>query len=192
MAFGRDPNIRKLPRSVRKIARSLLRHRGHHRASELRAAGGAMEHHVRSQTERMPALTDPGDRLVQRVRIGAETRGMLKRLLAARSIHVQRALVREIRKSIADRIALHMRRSEALAAARRRARTAAAWVRARGSEGRARVSAAWRGRGGPVPQTRSRAPRTAPAAPGAPSPAVRAQRSRAGRWARARARRTAA
>jgi hypothetical protein len=126
--LGSSAYHRKLSRPARHLARHLLRHKGWHRATELRAAAGALHYEVRSPTEPgVETPADPGDQLVQRVRIGPETRGLLKRLLAARNIHVQRALVREIRKSIADRIALHIRRSKALAAVRSRSARAARW-----------------------------------------------------------------
>src|SRR3981189_1126792 len=104
MVIGRDPNNRKLPRASRKLIKSLLRHKGYHRATELRAAAGDLDHQVRSQSERLPMPTDPGDKLVPRVRIGRESRVLLQRLLAARNIRVQRALVREFRQDIANRI----------------------------------------------------------------------------------------
>ena len=106
-----SPYHRRLSRPARHLIKSLLRTRSHHRASELRAAGGALNFEVRSPVEsRVETPTHPGDALVQRVRLGRETRDLLRRLLAARNIHVQRALVKEIRANIANRIALHVKR----------------------------------------------------------------------------------
>jgi hypothetical protein len=135
-----SPSNRRLPRASRKLIKHLLSHKGHHRATELRAAAGELDHSVRSQTEHVPMPVDPGDRLTQRVRIGTETRILLRRLLEARSLRVQRALVREFRQDIANRIALHIRRSERIAAARAKARAAARLTvrMAKSAPGRAR------------------------------------------------------
>jgi hypothetical protein len=187
-----DPNNRKLPRATRKLINGLLKHKGYHRATELRASAGEIEHQVRSQAERLPMPADPGDRLSVRVRIGRETRVLMRRLLAARNLRVQRALVRELREDIAKRIALHIRRSEMIAAARRRTRKAAAWTRARAAGGRARVSQAWKNRDWErAPQVRGRAPRTTPDADAAPGRQQRVRHPRGWR-PRSRARRSAA
>jgi hypothetical protein len=186
MGIIADPNYRKLPRAVRKTARNLLRHKGYHRATELRAAAGSMDHQIRSQSQHLAMPGDPGDQLSQRVRIGRETRVLLRRLLDARDHRVQKALIREFREDIARRIALHIKRSQALATARRRTRQAAAWTRARAAGGRARVSQAWKSRDWErAPQVRGRAPRTAE--DGAPT-RVRVRKTPAQRWARARTR----
>jgi hypothetical protein len=180
-----DPNYRKLPRAVRKTARNLLRHKGYHRATELRAAAGSMDHQIRSQSQHLAMPGDPGDQLSQRVRIGRETRVLLRRLLDARDHRVQKALIREFREDIAKRIALHIKRSQALATVRLRTRQAAAWARAR-------VSQAWKNRDRErAPQVRGRAPRTAPDASAAPSRSPRVRRPRAWR-SRSRANRSVA
>ena len=185
MVTLRDPNNRKLPRASRRIIKHLLRHKGYHRATELRAAAGDLDHQVRSQSQRLPMPTDPGDKLTVRVRIGRETRVLLRRLQSSTNLRVQRALVREFRQDIANRIALHIKRSQALAKGRARARQAAAWARARVTDGGARAKRAWKGRGQAAPQVRNRAPRTAAVA-ALPSRAARPRRSRAVRWGRSR------
>lgn len=117
-----DSHYRRLPRSARSLARGLLR-RGsaYHRAHAVRAAGNALGYAVEvahNPGARRPS--EPGDPIGQRVRLGSDTRDLLKRLLASRNRLHQVALVREIRHQISKRIALHQRRSRRLQAARSR------------------------------------------------------------------------
>jgi hypothetical protein len=156
-AFSSDVHYRRLPRSARHLARAMLRRGGaYHRALPLRAAGNALGYAVEvehSPAARMPA--EPGDAPGQRVRIGRETRDLLKRLLASRNRLHQVALVREIRDQIARRIKLHNRRSRQMAAARAGARSTGRMAVAWASAGRTRVLQPPRARTRQVPAAES-------------------------------------
>lgn len=166
-----DSHYRRLPRSARHLARAMLRRgTGYQRASVVRAAGNALAY--AAEVEHNPGARTPdqgGDAAGQRVRIGAETRDLLKRLLASRNRLHQMALVKEIRQQIAKRIAIHQKRSRQLRSARARTRavgrTAVAWGSAARTRAlqppRARASQPVRGRAaaGAAPPKRATAAR---------------------------------
>jgi hypothetical protein len=191
---SRNQHDRKLPRHARHLARHLLR-RGtaYRRASVLDQQSASLTQEIsRGERAKSPDLTDmaPG----QRVRIGSDTRDLLRRLLASRNLRVQQQLAREIRHSIMRRIAVHVRRTQRMEAARARIRQAAADSRKRTAETAKRL------RAGPAPQTvrvvGNRARRgTRPVLPlqGDAVPLRRhlqVPRSERTRWGRARAART--
>jgi hypothetical protein len=127
VAGPRNAHQRRLPRHARHLARHIMR-RGtaYHRASVLVQQADSMVHDISrgaAPALRQPVLTD--EALGQRVRIGNDTRDLLRRLLASRNLRVQQQLAREIRHSIIRRISIHAARSDRLRGARANVRRAA-------------------------------------------------------------------
>jgi hypothetical protein len=137
MAFtvgGKNPDRRKLPRHARHLIRHMLGRVGYHRAAVLDTQARSLEHEVgRSAKSRHPGESPHGPG--HRVRLGPDTRNLLRKLLASKDRRVQIALTREIRQQVAARIRAHIRRSNALRMIREKTRKAAirtwGWARTR-------------------------------------------------------------
>jgi hypothetical protein len=141
MAGFRDVNYRRLPWSTRHLINSIRkRGTGWQMASSLRAHVNAIEYATRVDSKpntQKPA--EPGDAPGLHVRLGADTRDILRRLSASRNRLVQLALIKELRASIHRRIEIHKRRSARARAARERGRSAARMTGAWGSAARTGV-----------------------------------------------------
>jgi len=130
-ARPRHPHRRRLPRHARHLARQMLKFR-------TAARGAVLQAHVR-QLDSAVNLQDDRDRLHPdtdrtapgvRVRIGPETRSLLRQLLESRDLRVQQQLVREIVRQVQKRLIAAMKRSVRWEKAKRAAARAALRARA--------------------------------------------------------------
>jgi hypothetical protein len=183
MGFG-DVNHKRLPRSTRHLIRSMQKiGTASHRAASLRAHVSALDYSLRVSThpnERLPS--EPGDAPGLRVRLGRDTRDILRRLAASRNRLVQMALVKELRHAVARRIEIHRKRQERAQRLRQRAQGARTMAAAWRSSASARTRAGWE---------RARVPSRAPVPAGGPTPLASVpDRAKRARTSRARTSRT--
>lgn len=123
----RNKHHHRLHRSARHLVRDIGRtSRGYTRTSVVMAQIRGLEHAVSlrdSSPRNAPQLIRSP--VGERVRIGHDVRELLGRLKVSRNLRVQQQLVRELRKAVERRIAIHRDRSRRLQATRRNTKRAA-------------------------------------------------------------------